>query len=194
MDSVGFSLFDRSYVCDLSHHKQSFTVASSCADWSLLTFFYFIVSNQENICSSYYQYAFPVTCLSIGLQFSAPSFDDISAPSSFSGFIRVISCCVSRAGTAELSKPIKKWTLGLSVSYLIQENPSKRCTVSAPDETNHISNAPLQGTGVQTQLLRRLSLWGLWKQRHRWRLKEGLIVWLNLHKLSPDGGYQRKSL
>lgn len=49
----------------------------------------------------------------------------------------------------------------LSISYLIQENPCKRCTVSCSDEANHISNAPLQGAGVQTQLLRRLSLWGL---------------------------------
>lgn len=51
------------------------------------------------------------------------------------------------------------------VSYLIQENPCKRCTVSSPDEAHHIRNAPLQRAGVQTQLLRRLSLWGLWKDR-----------------------------
>lgn len=50
-------------------------------------------------------------------------------------------------------------------SYLIQENPRKRRTVSGPDKTNHISNAPLQGAGIQTQFLRRLSFWRL--QTHR---------------------------
>lgn len=52
-----------------------------------------------------------------------------------------------------------EWSeLSVSISYLIQENPCKRRTVSGPDEANHISNAPLQRAGVQTQLLRRLSL------------------------------------
>lgn len=46
----------------------------------------------------------------------------------------------------------------LSINLLIQENPCKRCTVCGPDEANHVSNAPLQRAGVQTQLLRRLSL------------------------------------
>lgn len=50
----------------------------------------------------------------------------------------------------------------LSVNFLIQENPRKRRTVSGPDEANHISNAPLQGAGIQTQFLRRLSFWRLW--------------------------------
>lgn len=50
-------------------------------------------------------------------------------------------------------------------SYLIQENPRKRRTVSGPDKANHISNAPLQGAGIQTQFLRRLSFWRL--QTHR---------------------------
>lgn len=36
-----------------------------------------------------------------------------------------------------------EWPLSLSISYLIQENPCKRCTVSGLDEANHISNAPL---------------------------------------------------
>jgi len=48
---------------------------------------------------------------------------------------------------------------GLRVSpYLIQENPRERRTVGGPDEANHVGDAPLQGAGVQTQLLRRLSL------------------------------------
>lgn len=46
----------------------------------------------------------------------------------------------------------------VSISYLIQENPRKGCTVSGPDKANHIGNAPLQGASVQAQLLRRLSL------------------------------------
>lgn len=46
----------------------------------------------------------------------------------------------------------------LSINLLIHENPCKRSTVSGPDEAHHISDTPLQGAGVQTQLLRRLSL------------------------------------